>query len=50
MTSTETSDGVEVPVEVTVIRYPDRYVPDKKPEAIEKWKVMLNAREKIEGD
>lgn len=50
VTSTDTSVGVEVPVEVNVIRYPDGYVPDKKPETIEKWKVMLNALEKIEAN
>lgn len=42
--------GVEVPVEVKVTRYPDRYVSDKKPEAIETWKAMMNALEKIEAN
>lgn len=27
----------------------ERYVPDKEPEAIERWKLMLNALGKIEG-
>jgi hypothetical protein len=49
LTPTDTSVGVEVPVEVNIICHPDRYVPDKKPETIEKWKVILYALEKIEA-
>lgn len=40
--------GVEVPVEVKVTRYPDRYVPEKKPKAIETWERMLAALQEIE--
>lgn len=40
--------GVEIPVEVKVTRYPDRYVPDKKPKAMETWGAMMSALETIE--
>ncbi len=41
--------GAEVPVEVEIIRFPDRYIPTKKPEAIETWKVMMNTLENVEA-
>ena len=42
--------GAEVPVEVEITYYPDRYVSAKKPKAIEIWKAMMNALEKIEAN
>jgi hypothetical protein len=39
--------GAEVPVEVEITRYPNRYIPHKKQEAIDAWKVMMDTLEKI---
>jgi hypothetical protein len=41
--------GVVVPTEVEVVRFPDRFVPSKKPEAIQTWAAMLKALERLEG-
>jgi DNA polymerase I-like protein with 3'-5' exonuclease and polymerase domains len=41
--------GVRVPVEITVIRYPDRYVPHKKPMALKVWGKMMVSLEREEG-
>jgi DNA polymerase I len=35
--------GVKVPVEITVIRYPNRYVPTKKPTALKVWGKMMSS-------
>jgi DNA polymerase I-like protein with 3'-5' exonuclease and polymerase domains len=40
--------GVKVPVEITVIRHPDRYVPTKKPMAISVWAKMMGSLEREE--
>jgi hypothetical protein len=41
--------GVKVPVEITVIRYPDRYVPHKKPMALKVWAKMMASLERAES-
>jgi DNA polymerase I len=41
--------GVIIPTEVDVIRFPNRFVPSKKPEAIETWAAMLKALERLES-
>jgi DNA polymerase I len=41
--------GVKVPVEITVIRYPDRYVPTKKPMAEKVWAKMMASLEREES-
>ncbi|WP_109488520.1 DNA polymerase [Occallatibacter savannae] len=42
--------GCLIPTEVEVIRFPNRFVPTKKPEAIETWNAMLKALERLESE
>lgn len=41
--------GVKIPVEITAIRYPDRYVPHKKPMALKVWEKMMASLERAES-
>jgi hypothetical protein len=41
--------GVIIPTELDVVRFPNRFVPSKKPEAIETWEAMLKALERLEN-
>jgi len=41
--------GVVVPTEVEVVRFPNRFVPTKKPEAIQTWAAMMEALERLES-
>jgi len=40
--------GVVVPTEVEVVRFPNRFIPSKKPEAIRTWAAMMGALERLE--
>lgn len=40
--------GVAIPIEFGVVRYPDRYVPAKKPTAILVWDKMMSALQRAE--
>jgi DNA polymerase I len=40
--------GVKIPIEMFVVRYPERFVPDDKPMAVEVWKKMMTSLEKAE--
>jgi hypothetical protein len=42
--------GVVVPTEVEVVRFPNRFVPTKKPEAIQTWAAMMEALERLESN
>ena len=41
--------GVVIPTEADVVRFPNRFVPSKKPEAIQTWAAMLKALERLES-
>ena len=41
--------SVIIPTEVDVVRFPHRFVPSKKPEAIQTWAAMLKALERLES-
>jgi hypothetical protein len=41
--------GVVVPTEVEVVRFPNRFIPSKKPEAIQTWAAMMEALERLES-
>jgi hypothetical protein len=41
--------GVEIPIEMFVIRYPERFVPDDKPMAVAVWDKMMAALERAEA-
>ena len=40
--------GVKIPIEMFVIRYPERFVPDDKPMAVAVWAKMMASLEKAE--
>lgn len=40
--------GVKIPIELFVVRYPDRFVPDDKPMAVTVWDKMMTSLEKAE--
>lgn len=40
--------GVVVPTEVEIVRFPKRFVPSKKPEAIRTWAAMMETLERLE--
>ena len=40
--------GVKIPIEMFVVRYPDRFVPDDKPMAVTVWNKMMVSLEKAE--
>jgi len=40
--------GVKIPIEMFVVRYPDRFVPDDKPMAMAVWDKMMASLEKAE--
>jgi hypothetical protein len=42
--------GAAVPLEVSVTRYPDRFVPEKKSTAVRTWARMMQLLEKIESE
>ncbi len=42
--------GVVVPTEVEVVRFPNRFIPSKKPEAIRTWAAMMEALERLESE
>jgi DNA polymerase-1 len=41
--------GVKIPIEISVVRYPDRFVPEKKPMAKKVWAKMLASLERAES-
>ena len=41
--------GVVVPTEVEVVRFPNRFIPSKKPEAIRTWAAMVETLERLES-
>lgn len=42
--------GVVVPTEVEVVRFPNRFIPSKKPEAIRTWAAMVETLERLESE
>jgi DNA polymerase I len=42
--------GVKIPIELFVIRYPERFVPDDKPMAMKVWDKMMAALERAEKE
>lgn len=40
--------GVKIPIEMFIVRYPDRFVPDDKPTAMIVWNKMMVSLEKAE--
>ena len=41
--------GVIIPTEVDVVRFPNQFIPSKKPEAIRTWAAMMEALERLES-
>jgi hypothetical protein len=41
--------GVVIPTEVEVVRFPNRFIPSKKPEAIRTWAAMMETLERLES-
>jgi hypothetical protein len=40
--------GVKIPIEMFIVRYPDRFVPDDKPAAMTVWDKMMESLKKAE--